>query len=436
MQRARLISLLILVVALLVTSCQVIAPQASPAQPTEQPATQPETESSTDAEQPDTQPETESATDAEQPDTETTTEAEQPVDESPSPTTPQPVALEPAFGGLTFRRPIELGAYPGNRVFVAEQNGQISLVNQDGSQTSEFFKLQVSRDGNEEGLLSLALDPQFEINRHLWVYYSVADGPRRTRLARFTVVNDQVDPATELVILEQEQPFSNHNGGAIRFGGDGMLYLGLGDGGSAGDPQDHGQNRDTLLGTIVRLDVREASPEQPYRIPADNPLVGQSGRDEIWAYGLRNPWRIAFDPTIDQLWAGDVGQGDFEEIDIIEKGGNYGWNIFEADSCFGRAADCEAATGLIAPIAAYGRDDGCSVTGGIIYRGTAVPEITDAYLYSDFCSGILWAINADAPTTPVVVATGAGSVSSFGLDGAGNVYLLQFGGPILKVVSP
>lgn len=350
---------------------------------------------------------------------------------------PQPVRLEPAFAEHAFDRPIELGPYPGNRLFVAEQDGRIYLLDVASSALNMIADLrpQVSRSGNEEGLLSVALDPNFEQNQHLWLYYSVKDGPRRTRLARFTVSQDQIDVSSELIILEQPQPYSNHNGGSIRFGPDQMLYLGVGDGGSGGDPQGNGQNTETLLGTILRLDVRNATAENPYQIPDDNPFVNGGGQPEIWAYGLRNPWRMAFDSVNGQLWLGDVGQNAYEEIDIVEKGGNYGWNIMEGDRCFEPARNCDGSA-TIAPIVVYGRDGGCSVTGGIIYRGEAIPEISNAYLYSDFCTGTIWAIHADTPTTPVVIATDAGQVSSFGPGINGEVYVLRFNGPLLQIVSP
>ncbi|MEM7033494.1 MAG: PQQ-dependent sugar dehydrogenase, partial [Chloroflexota bacterium] len=349
---------------------------------------------------------------------------------------PQPINLVSAFSGTEFERPIEIGGYPGNRVFVAEQDGRIYLLSPNNSEKQVLADLrsQVSRTGNEEGLLSVALDPNFDQNQHIWLYYSVNDGPRRTRLARFTVQADQIDLNSELVILEQGQPYSNHNGGAVRFGPDQMLYLGLGDGGSGGDPQGHGQQRDTLLGSIIRIDVRDATRESPYKIPNDNPFIGADGRPEIWAYGIRNPWRMAFDSTNGNLWLGDVGQNAFEEIDIIQRGGNYGWKILEGDRCYEPAQNCDGSS-TIAPVVVYGRSDGCSVTGGLVYRDNVLPEIANTYLYGDFCSGTIWGINADTPTNATTIASNVGSVSSFGQDSNNNVYVLQFNGPILMAVS-
>ena len=366
----------------------------------------------------------------------------------PTPTTPPaptatsarraalgPVRLESAFGGRRFDRPVEIGAFPTGRMFVAEQGGTVFLLDMDGTGLSALLDIAVRRSGNEEGLLSVALDPSFDRTGHLWVYYSVPDGQRRTRLSRFTVVEDRADPASELVILEIAQPFSNHNGGAVRFGPDGMLYLGLGDGGSGGDPRGNGQDPWTLLGTVIRLDVRETSASVPYRVPSDNPFVEGGGRPEVWAYGLRNPWRMAFDSASGELWLADVGQNAVEEVDIIRRGGNYGWNVLEGDRCFRPRSGCDD-LGKEPPIAVYGRDQGCSVTGGLVYRGTAVAEITGAYLFSDFCSGQIWAIDAGDRRSVVKVAEADGQVSSFGIDSAGEVYILQFRGPVLRIVPP
>ena len=332
---------------------------------------------------------------------------------------------------------MELGAFPSDRVFLADQNGLVVLLNRDGTGMSTLLDLRsrVSRAGNEEGLLSMALDPTFAQSGELWVYYSVAGGPRRSRLSRFTVRDDAADLSSELVVLEVSQPYSNHNGGAVRFGPDGMLYLGFGDGGSGGDPLGNGQNTHTLLGSIIRIDVRQASSAQPYIVPNDNPFSGSAGRPEVWSYGLRNPWRMSFDPSTGERWVADVGQDAIEEIDIIRRGGNYGWNVLEGDRCYQPPAGCDP-SGTIPPVATYSHAFGCSVTGGVVYRGANVPEITGAYLYGDFCTGRIWAINADTPSTPVQIAGISGNIASFGTDASGEVYVLQFGGPVLRIVSP
>lgn len=356
---------------------------------------------------------------------------------------PRPVSLAP-ISERAWNRPIEMGAYPSARggaagSFVAEQDGTVYEVAADGAVTTILdLRDRVLRGGNEEGLLSVALDPGFAGNRYVWTYYSAAS-PRRTVLARFTRQADSavIDRGSQLVVLEVPQPFANHNGGAIRFGPDGMLYLGLGDGGSGGDPQGHGQNLGTLLGSVIRIDVRNASADRPYVVPGDNPFVGRSGaRGEIWAYGLRNPWRMSFDPATGALWVGDVGQGAVEEISIVTRGGNYGWNVLEGDRCYRPSSGCDR-TGMTPPVAVYGHESGrCSVVGGHVYRGTRVPEIAGAYVYGDTCSGEIWAVNAGAPGTPVRIATGARNMTSFGLDAAGEITVLTFGQPIRRLVSP
>ncbi len=353
---------------------------------------------------------------------------------APAASAPGAVALAPALGGQTFDRPVELVAYPGNRWLVVQQDGAILLVNHDGGGQSTFLDLtgRVRRSGNEEGLLSAALDPAFASNGYVWIYYSVASGDRRQRLARFTVQGDVADTASELAVLEQAEPYSNHNGGAIRFGPDGMLYLGIGDGGSGGDPQGNGQNTDTLLGSIIRIDVRNASASAPYVVPSNNPFVGRSGADEIWAYGLRNPWRMAFDPQTGKLWAGDVGQDAWEEIDVITSGANYGWNRLEGTHCY--QSGCSS-SGTTLPVAEYSHADGCSVIGGVVAHNASVPAVNGDYLYSDECSGHLWAIDASAPGTPVEVGQLDGNPTSFATDAAGHVYVVQFGGPVMQVVS-
>ena len=313
------------------------------------------------------------------------------------PVQPGPVRLTPALGGERFSRPIELGSYPGGRVFVAEQDGFVRVMNKSGGGQVTLLDLlsRVSRVGNEEGLLSVALDPSFPDRPFVYAYYSVGED-RRSRLSRFTVFNDRAALTTELVILELAQPFRNHNGGAIRFGPDGMLYLGLGDGGSGGDPLGSGQDLATLLGSIIRIDVRDASALQPYQIPSDNPFVNTPGaRGEIWAYGLRNPWRMAFDGATGTLWVGDVGQSSIEEVDTVQRGGNYGWNRLEGNSCF-QSAGCSQ-RGTVAPVATYTHGQGCSITGGVVARGGLVAAIEGAYLYGDFCRGTLWAVSAINP---------------------------------------
>jgi glucose/arabinose dehydrogenase len=360
-----------------------------------------------------------------------------------APTSPGPVSLVPALGGREFARPVELGAYPGGRFFVAEQDGEVLLLDADGVEQGVLLDLRskVRRAGDEEGLLSVALDPTFEASGQLWVYYSVAGGQRRTRLARFTVDppgSDSVAPDSELVVLEVEQPFSNHNGGAIRFGPDGMLYLGFGDGGGRGDPLGNGQDPATLLGSVIRIDVRVASEAQPYAVPPDNPTFDGidatlNARPETWAFGFRNPWRMAFDPVTGALWLADVGQNAIEEIDIVEARGNYGWNRLEGNACYQLREDCEP-PGHIHPVATYTHAEGCSVSGGFVYRGEGVPSLYGSYVYGDFCSGRIWALPVDLSSGPAVIAESGRRIAGFGQWG-GELYVLAFEGPVLRIVE-
>ncbi len=351
---------------------------------------------------------------------------------------PRRIELEEAFGGVSFDRPVELGVYPGGRFFLADQGGLVTLLTPDGEADGTLLDLRavVPQASYEEGFLSLALDPEFASRPYVYAYYSASE-PRRTVLSRFEVRDDTADRASELVILEVAQPFPNHKGGAIRFGPDGLLYLGLGDGGGAGDPSNNGQNLGVLLAKMLRIDVRNATAEQPYVVPSDNPFVEQEGaRPEIWAFGLRNPWRTTFDLATGQLWAGDVGASAVEEVNILERGGNYGWDRLEGNDCHEPRSDCDR-DGSIAPVASYTHDDGCSITGGVVYRGAALPALAGNYLYGDYCSGQIWALRADGGSEPVTVAGTDGNrrVSSFATDAAGEVFLLIHGGPILRIAG-
>ena len=336
--------------------------------------------------------------------------------------------------------PIELGAYADGRVFVAELGGLVRLFDlamDDGGGGSTLldFRGRVSLD-NEQGLLSVALGPDFAETGYLFVYYTTTDPSDDeemvSRLSRFTVVGDRASVGSELIVLEVSQPFGNHNGGAVRFGPEGMLYLGLGDGGAGGDPGGNGQDRSTLLGSILRIDVSEASVARPYRVPPDNPFVGAAEvREEIFAYGLRNPWRMAFDPSSGVLWAGDVGQEAVEEINRIVAGGNYGWNRLEGEDCF--ASESCSTAGTILPVGSYGHGGGnCSVTGGVVSRGSGVASLQDRYVYADFCSGRIWSVEAETLGVARLEFETDLSIASFGVDGAGAVYVVSLDGRVLR----
>ena len=363
---------------------------------------------------------------------------------APSPNAALPaLELERVFPALTFERPVLL-THAGDgseQVYVVEQHGVIHRIDPATPERTDVFlniSERVSRQGNEEGLLGLAFDPGFAENGRFYVYYSAAS-PRRSVLSRFEVETNGGlgDPASESVLLEVAQPYRNHNGGMIEFGPDGMLYVALGDGGSAGDPRRHGQNLGTLLGTILRIDVTHPEGGAPYAVPADNPFAGQSGdaRGEIWAYGLRNAWRFSFDRETGDLWTGDVGQNALEEVDVVRRGGNYGWNEMEGSRCFRPACDPDA---FEAPVAEYGRDAGCSITGGYVYRGQRLPELQGVYLYADFCSGRIWGLRWDGErvTEQAQLARAEFQIPSFGEDEAGEVYVLGFDGGVYGFAGP
>ena len=327
------------------------------------------------------------------------------------------------------------------RFYAVEQTGRITSLPDSSARFAEpsvFLDIQsrVSTAGNEEGLLGFAFDSDFRSNGHFYVYYSAAS-PRRSVISRFTSRESADTSESELVILTVPQPFQNHNGGQIAFGPDGMLYISLGDGGAGGDPQGNGQNLSTLLGTILRIEVSGIGPGQGYRIPPDNPFVGVTdARDEIWAYGLRNPWRFSFDRENGALWAGDVGQNSFEEVNLVRKGGNYGWNTLEGDHCFSPRTGCDSAN-TEPPVLEYGSDSGCSVIGGYVYRGANIPSLDGAYLYGDYCSGEVRGFrfeNGVAVGDKLLVDSGL-RITSFGEDISGEIYALTQRGHIYRLIA-
>jgi glucose/arabinose dehydrogenase len=342
------------------------------------------------------------------------------------------VDVVPAFPTLRFNQPVYLAEPPGDpsRFFVVEQDGRILAIRKKYPAKTPDVVLDISRkvrrDHMEEGLLGLAFDPAFDKNGHIFVQYS-ASNPLRHVVSRFTLNEwrTSFDPASELVILDIEKPYGNHNGGMLDFGPDGFLYASFGDGGSGGDPHGNAQNLQSLLGKILRIDVSRASSKQPYAIPADNPFVSKKdARGEIWAYGFRNVWRFSFDRTTGRLWAGDVGQVKREEIDVIEKGKNYGWNFREGKRPYKshpRGADVE----FVEPIADHDRTEAQSITGGYVYRGKKVPLLQGAYVYGDFVTANIWMIKDGKP--PVRIAKKP-TIASFGIDSDGEIYLACFDG--------
>ena len=356
-------------------------------------------------------------------------------------TSPIPLTVERAFKelGTEILRPIEL-THAGdgtNRVFIASQLGKIYVMPNDQNVTEAKVFLDLTdrvvykKHENEEGLLGMAFHPDYETNGQLIVYYTTKSARHTSVVSRFRVSDDpnQATRDSEEEILRIKQPFWNHNGGTVIFGPDGYLYVALGDGGKANDPQNNGQNLQSLLGSILRIDVDRKDENRNYGIPADNPFVGYEDRalPEIWAYGLRNVWRMAFDRDTNLLWAGDVGQNIWEEINIIHRGGNYGWNLREARHNFSPNATGLRAD-LIEPIFEYHHDIGKSITGGFVYRGSSIPSLLGKYLYADYVSGKVWALEYDHEQGQVIgnhlLAEGQMPIMSFGEDEQREAYFL------------
>jgi len=352
------------------------------------------------------------------------------------------IELNRVFTNLSFNRPIALRQSPVNlsRWYVVEQSGVIRTFLSNDVNASVFANLtdRVSTLGNEMGLLGMALHPNFANNNFVYLYYSTSGGVENHQsvISRFTATSaTTLDTTSELEIMRFNQPYNNHNGGNILFGPDGFLYIGLGDGGSAGDPENRAQNNLTLLGKMLRINVDTAANGNNYSIPSDNPFVGSSGLDEIFATGLRNPWRWSFDKNTGDIFAGDVGQNQWEEVDIITKGGNYGWRCYEGNNAF-NTANCLAQNSYDAPIYEYDHSEGFSITGGYVYRGNAIPSLFGTYLYTDYGSGPIWGISD--PTGPNAVNSELINapffISSFAEDSDGELYLLDFSnGQIFKI---
>jgi len=342
-----------------------------------------------------------------------------------------------AFPSLSFSQITDIQSAPSDpRLFVAERGGKIFSFNNSSDAASKTEVLDISSKitnaGDEQGLLGIAVHPKFQTNGYLFVDYSrKADGA--TIISRFkTKTGDptKFDPASEFQILSVAQPFANHNGGQLAFGPDGFLYISLGDGGSGGDPNGNGQNKKALLGKILRIDVDRSSGSNNYAIPSNNPFAGNSEgfKEEIFAFGLRNPWRFSFDKKTAVIWAGDVGQNSREEVDIIEKGKNYGWNTMEGVACYQPSSGCDK-TGLTLPIADYEHPLGESITGGYVYRGTKNPTLIGKYIYADFVTGLIWALDNSGSTAVVTQLFKTNlNISTFGQDQQGELYLADYSG--------
>ena len=357
------------------------------------------------------------------------------------------ITTEAVFTNLSFNQPVALKQAPGDssRWFVVEKSGVVRVFANDQNTSSASVFLDISAQvnaANEGGLLGIAFHPNFPIVPEAYVSYTRTGSPLVSYISRFfsTDSGQTLNAAVEEVILRVAQPATNHNGGDIAFGPDGFLYVGFGDGGGSGDPGGNAQNTSNVMGAMVRVDVEGGS---PYGIPAGNPFeanaicsdgVGSDSCPEIFAWGLRNPWRFSFDLATGSLWAGDVGQADWEEVDIIAANSNYGWNVREGAHCFSPASGC--ATSFVEPVTEYDHGLGASITGGYVYRGAALPELVGWYLFGDFSSGRLFGIPADSATgvaPEVFVETGL-QIVSFAQDVDGEVYLLDFGGVAIHQV--
>lgn len=357
------------------------------------------------------------------------------------------IKIDDMWPKLDVDLPVDLDFTPasiGIAYLLEQKSGKVLALRSDSDGRASVV-LDVSRGlqtgNNEEGLLAMALAPDFASSGVCYLYYTAAQ-PRRGVLSRFRFEqpDQRINRANEEILLEVKQPWGNHNGADLKFGPDGMLYMTLGDGGAGGDPHANGQNRGTLLGSILRLDVSQRGADKPYAIPKDNPFVDEAGsRPEIWAYGLRNTWRMGFDRETDKLWAADVGQNAWEEVDILVRGGNYGWNPYEGSRPFAKK-DLPLPDNHIPPVFEYGRgfqDGGYSITGGFVYRGSDVPSLQGIYVCADYVSGNVWGIDADNPKRHRIIMRRGKTICSFAEDPDGELYVVQHRvGKIGRVVLP
>jgi glucose/arabinose dehydrogenase len=367
---------------------------------------------------------------------------------APSPTAFPALALQRAFPALTFSSPVAMLQAPGDssRWYVVERGGRVVVFPNDSqvtpAQVAQVIKVTVDTAG-EGGLLGMAFHPDFPGTPQIFLSYTRtgpdAQHPLTSVIARFATSDGgaTLDPTSAREILTLDQPYANHDGGNIAFDRAGHLFIGFGDGGSANDPQNNGQNVNTLLGKMLRIDVNGTpAAGKAYAIPGDNPFAAGGGAPEIYAYGLRNPWRWSFDRNDGRLWVADVGQGSWEEVDIVTRGGNYGWSVCEGAHLRGSSTPC-ANPAYIDPIAEYDHSQGCSITGGYVYRGQKIPGLAGVYLFGDYCSGTLWGLretNAGAPVVQPAIKSGI-AVVSFGEANDGELYVVDLGGTLQRVIA-
>ncbi len=352
------------------------------------------------------------------------------------------IVLTPVVSGLDAPVFVTSAKDGSGRLFVVEQTGKVRVIKGGVLLSTPLIDLtsQVAK-GGEQGALGLAFHPKFKTNGLFYVSYTRSDGDLVVDQYKTSAANGNVgDPRTLRRIITIDHPGEiNHNGGMIVFDPTGYLYIGTGDGGGGGDPNGHGQSKNTLAGKLLRINVNGSVGTRQYRIPASNPYVGKAGLDEIWSFGLRNPWRFSFDRLTGDLWIGDVGQAKYEEVDRSTsstnkgRGVNFGWNVMEGRHCYSPATGCSA-VGKLYPVAEYTHSEGCSITGGYVYRGTAVPSLRGRYVFGDYCSGTIWSVpnNGGSPITKSLLMDTAYSISSFGEDEKGELYLVDRGGTIYK----
>ncbi|WP_455204452.1 PQQ-dependent sugar dehydrogenase [Kaarinaea lacus] len=349
------------------------------------------------------------------------------------------IQLSQVFKQLEFSQPVAMLQVPNNdsEWYVVEKPGQVFRITSSSEKPQKQLYLDIKDrvdDGpSEAGLLGMAFHPKYKKNGEVFVSYTAEGSPLTSTISRFKgPVGDVLPEDSETILLAVEQPYGNHNGGQIAFDPKGNLMIGFGDGGSGGDPKGNGQNVQTLLGAMLRIDVDSAS---PYAIPNDNPLVGkENARGEIYAWGMRNPWRWSFDRKTGELWVADVGQNKWEEINLVTKPGNYGWNLREATHCYDRSP-CPGAD-FIDPVAEYSHQWGCSVTGGYVYRGKQIPKLKGVYLYGDFCSGRIWGLyrlDNGGFESRLLLESGL-MIASFAEDNQGEIYVIHYHGKIYKIV--
>jgi glucose/arabinose dehydrogenase len=354
------------------------------------------------------------------------------------PSAPPTLVLQKLVSGLSVPVDFEIPTDGTGRFFILEQTGKVRIIQGGVLLSSPFLDItNLLESGGEKGLLGLAFHPLYAQNGRFFVNYTRrVSGQLQTVIAEYHVsANDpnKADP-TGTIILVIDQPFDNHNGGQLAFGSDTYLYIALGDGGSGGDPFGNGQNLGTLLGKLLRIDIDSGT---PYVIPPDNPFVNDpSALGEIWAYGLRNPWRFSFDRVTHRLFAGDVGQDNYEEVDIINKSRNYGWNIMEGRHCYPPGQNCDK-TGLTPPIAEYSHSEGEAIIGGYVYRGSAIPSLRGIYVFGDYISGKIWGLRLVSPGTwrRVLLLSSGKFISGFGQDAAGELYVLDYNNGIVYSIQ-